>query len=607
MAFFPVFACHGFGKVYTAPMKGEIPKSKASMLRVVGSLWRLLQGHQTRFVVATLLQISSGIVWLYPAYALSGLVNFLTDYEPGVPLDFVWKTVMLWVAASVWHYVAEQVAQYLAYSLAERSALDAMTKAMAHLLRLDLTWHEKENSGNKLKRIQRGGEGINRIVRIWIDNAISALINFCGMIPILLAFDVPVALITSVFLVTFGIMSYLLTVRAGKAAHIVSTAEEDLQGVASEAISNVRSVKVLGMHEGLLAIIRKTIDDLMVKIRTRIASFRTRDVFMQLYAQTFRLGITFYIIFRIVEGQQKVGFLVLFYTYFNYLWEAIDRMSRVALDYIIAAYGVTRMVEILDEKVVIDTRRNKQKYPADWDKIEIKNLSFAYGKKKVLHDISLTIKRGERIGIVGVSGAGKSTLFKLLLKEHESYEGQIMIGDTALRDVQRAEFFEHSAVVLQDTEVFHFTLKDNITLANIAKADDDALLTQALDVSHVTDFLSRMPEGVDTFIGEKGIKLSGGEKQRVGIARAIFKQPDILFLDEATSHLDVESEEKIQDSLHQFFRSVTAVVIAHRLSTIKEMDRIVVIENGKVSEEGSFEELYAKKGRFFELWEKQKF
>ena len=135
----------------------------------------------------------------------------------------------------------------------------------------------------------------------------------------------------------------------------------------------------------------------------------------------------------------------------------------------------------------------------------------------------------------------------------------------------------------------------------------DELLEKALTVSHVKDFLDKLPEGVDTLIGEKGVKLSGGERQRLGIARAIFKQPQILLLDEATSHLDLESEEKIKDSLHLFFENITALVIAHRLTTIREMDKIIVIEKGVILEQGSFDELYKKKGRFYELWEKQKF
>ncbi len=236
----------------------------------------------------------------------------------------------------------------------------------------------------------------------------------------------------------------------------------------------------------------------------------------------------------------------------------------------------------------------------------MKNLSFAYGKAKVFENLSFRINRGERIGIVGLSGAGKSTLFKLLLKENEDYTGEILFDGVPLRKIKKSSYYKQAAVVLQETEVFNFSLKDNITIANSAQAKHRAALKKALDTAHVSEFVRRLPAGVDTMIGEKGVKLSGGERQRLGIARAIFKQPEILFLDEATSHLDLESEEKIQDSLHQFFQSVTAIVIAHRLTTIKDMDRIFVLEQGQLIESGSFADLYSKQGRFFELWEKQK-
>jgi ABC-type multidrug transport system fused ATPase/permease subunit len=220
--------------------------------------------------------------------------------------------------------------------------------------------------------------------------------------------------------------------------------------------------------------------------------------------------------------------------------------------------------------------------------------------------MSLEVKRGEKIGVVGLSGAGKSTLFKLLLKEYESFTGAITFDSTPIQHIKKSDYFNHVAVVLQDTEVFNFSLKDNVTVANDAEKDNEELLQRSLDIAHVTDFLHKLPHGTDTVIGEKGVKLSGGEKQRLGIARAIFKQPQLLLLDEATSHLDLESEEKIKDSLHTFFENVTAIVIAHRLTTIKAMDKIIVIENGQLVEQGNFDELYKKQGRFFELWEKQK-
>ena len=223
----------------------------------------------------------------------------------------------------------------------------------------------------------------------------------------------------------------------------------------------------------------------------------------------------------------------------------------------------------------------------------------------VLKDISFEVKRGERIGIVGLSGAGKSTLFKLLLKEHELYKGEISIDDTSLHRIKKSSYLKEVAVVLQDTEVFNFSLRNNITIVGTGN-DTDQQVKTATDIANVKDFIDKLPHGMDTIIGEKGVKLSGGEKQRLGIARAVYKKPQILFLDEATSHLDLESEQKIRDSLHKFFQKVTAIVIAHRLTTIKEMDRIIVIEKGRIIEIGSFDELYEKRGRFFELWEKQK-
>ena len=222
-----------------------------------------------------------------------------------------------------------------------------------------------------------------------------------------------------------------------------------------------------------------------------------------------------------------------------------------------------------------------------------------------MNDISFEIKRGEKIGVVGLSGAGKSTLFKLLLKEYEDYKGLIKFDGLNLREVSPKDYYAHTAVVLQETEVFNFSLKDNVTIGRekYTKSSFD----KALEISHVQDFLHKLPQGVDTLIGEKGVKLSGGEKQRLGIARAVYKEPELLLLDEATSHLDIESEKSIQDSLHQFFESVTAIVIAHRLTTIKEMDRIIVIEGGKLVEQGSFSKLMKTPGgRFRELWKKQK-
>ena len=341
-------------------------------------------------------------------------------------------------------------------------------------------------------------------------------------------------------------------------------------------------------------------------IQKRTVRFQSRVAILSLWVIMFRFGILALIVYDIVNKNYAVGLLVLFNGYFMALASSVEELSETTQDLIICKYGIARMQQTLNEPVLIDDEENKVDLPKAWKKINIKNLSFAYAKNEVLKNISFEIKRGERVGVVGLSGAGKSTLMKLLLKENESYDGEILFDDIPLRKIKKRSYFKQVGVVLQDTEVFNFTLRENITIASLKK-QSEKVLQQALDIAHVTDFVSKLPLGLETFIGEKGIKLSGGERQRLGIARAVFKQPEILFLDEATSHLDLESEEKIKDSLHKFLKKVTAVVIAHRLTTIREMDKILVIEKGHIIESGSFEQLYGSKGRLYELWEKQKF
>jgi ABC-type multidrug transport system fused ATPase/permease subunit len=312
-----------------------------------------------------------------------------------------------------------------------------------------------------------------------------------------------------------------------------------------------------------------------------------------------------YASWEILHGRVLVGFLALVYQYTNALSGTFDELANVTHDITIAKYSFARVKKLFNEPARTSSEDGKIKLEHDWKEIKIENLTFQYGDNVVLSDVSFRVKRGEKIGIVGLSGAGKSTLFKLLLKEYEDYKGVIKFDDLSLRDISPRDYYTHTAVVLQETEVFNFSLKDNVTIGK-DKFDGEAF-ERALDVSHVRGFLHKLKNGVETVIGEKGVKLSGGEKQRLGIARAVYKSPELLLMDEATSHLDIESEKTIQDSLHEFFESVTAIVIAHRLTTIKEMDRIIVIEEGKIVEEGSFSKLMRTSGgRFKELWNKQK-
>ncbi len=562
--------------------------------------------YKWKFIVATLFRLASDIAWLYPAYGLAVLVTFFTKYAPGVSLAPVKQVFIFWMLASIVRYVGMYAAKRIMFAVSEQMALDAQLETVNHLFLLDMGWHEHENSGNKLKRIQRGGESIDRIFRMWINAFIEIGVNFFGVLFILSKFDAATASLTLLFLSTYYVIAFVFRRKASAATQVVNIKEEEMNGLFFESINNIRSVKVMSMRRPISEILSNEAKDLYGKVLKRIFWFQIGNSLRGFYANAFRIGVSVFIVYGILHGHYEVGFLILFNTYFMQITTSISELAEVTQEFIIAKLSIGRMTDVLREPVGIDKEEGKVPFPKGWQKIVFNNVSFSYGDNEVLSGVSFEVRRGERVGIIGLSGAGKSTLFKLLLKERAPSGGEILIDSVPLEHISKEDYFLHSAAVLQETEVFNFTLRQNIVLANNEEAENDELFEKSLHIAHVSDFLSKLPQGADTLIGEKGVKLSGGEKQRLGLARAVFKQPEILLLDEATSHLDVESEEKIRSSLHEFFQSVTALVVAHRLTTVREMDKIIVIEDGKIIEEGSFDELYQKGGRFHELWEKQK-
>ncbi|MDP9249666.1 MAG: ABC transporter ATP-binding protein/permease [bacterium] len=577
-----------------------------SSLQMVKDLWELVRPYKWRFWLASLIRLLGDLANLVPVFALASIVTFLSNYEFGSPLAYVWLMLGFWLAAVIVRNLSQFFSKYLGYWVGEKVAVDATLKTMRHMFMLDMAWHERENSGNKIKRINNAGQAFYKIIWVWFSDIIEITVNLIAIGIIIANFDHTVLFVLIFFVVTYFIISFLITKKAAIASYKVNQQEENVSGVLFEAINNIRTVKVMSMARTLYDIIAGSTEELMQRIKIRIKWFQFRHALLMFWAGAFKVSIVGIIVLGIVNGHYEVGFLILFNGYFSALRESIDELSTATQDLVVSRLSISRMKDILNEPVTIDREEGKVALPENWRKIEFKNVSFSYADNKALEDISFEVNRGEKIGIVGLSGAGKSTLFKLLLKEREKFTGDILFDGLSLKNIRKEDYFRQVSVVMQDTEVFNFSLRDNITITNDSEKDNEKLLAQALDVAHIREVAGKLPQGLETVIGEKGVKLSGGERQRLGIARAIFKNPKMLLLDEATSHLDLESEEKIKDSLHKFFENVTAIVIAHRLTTIKEMDKILVIEDGRLIESGSFQELTVKRGRFFELWEKQK-
>lgn len=573
-------------------------------IEMIKDIWSFIKPYKSKLFIGSLLRATSDIVWLFPPFALSEIITFLSSYQMGESAAYIWNLMALIAATGIYHFICREWAKNIIYQIAEQVDIDARKKSIKHMFNINLMWHEKENSGNKMQKITKGGESLSKIIRIYVDLIIESTINLIAITIIFFTLDWRLNIILVFFFISYYVLSYFLTKKAVIQAHKANIEWEKFSGITFESINNISIVKSLRIGDKITPFINKASHKLIKEIKKRVSQFRIRGGILGLYQELFHLIIVAFTIWQILIGHLEVGIIAMVLFYFGKIRESAYEFSETYSRFATAKVAMLRMKEVLLEKPTIE-QSGKLDFDTHWKKLKFKKVNFSYHGQNVIKDFNLTIHKGEKIGIVGISGTGKSTLFKLILKLYNNYEGGISFDDTSLKNIKRSSYMKKVTIVPQKTELFNFSLRKNITL-NQTNGESELLQT-ALNISHVKDFAHKLPKGLSSLIGEKGIKLSGGEKQRVGIARAVYRQPEILLLDEATSHLDIDSERQIKDTLHKFFKNITAIVIAHRLSTIKEMDRIVLMHNGRVSEVGTFDELMEKKGKFFGLWKKQQF
>lgn len=386
----------------------------------------------------------------------------------------------------------------------------------------------------------------------------------------------------------------------------LARAAEDsrVTGALSDALANIVSIKAFSAKHRE----REYFEATTAKeeyARRRAWNFQNT----QFLVQTILLGLLevfgMYFVVRLwLSGEVSAGTVVLVQIYLTGLFGHLFQLGKSFTKMTQALTDASEMVDIFDTELDIPDPVNPEPSRISRGAVAFEHIDFSYGKgEAVFENFSLAVKPGEKIGIVGHSGAGKTTIIKLLLRFIDVDGGAITLDGQDVRHITQDDLRANIAYVPQDPALFHRTLRENIAYGNPGASQEEIVAAAKQARAHT--FISRTPLGYETLVGERGVKLSGGERQRVAIARAILKNAPILVLDEATSSLDSESELAIREALDQLMKNKTTIVVAHRLSTVQKMDRIVVIEDGEIVEQGSHQELLLKQGHYYNFWQQQ--
>lgn len=565
-------------------------------------LWHFIGRHKIKFIVLSLILAFVAFIDLLPSIILAKIVDFFADYGSGQSLSTFYFYIGALLAILVVGTFLRMWGRHFFYKYSTSVQKEVKTESFQKLMEGDLFWHDKENTGNKMQKISDGTNAVGNILDFYINSGISMVVSIIGVIIIFGYFGMKYAWIALIFMTLYIFVDFLFNKKLGKKTLAVQIAKEKAAGKAYEFSSNISTVKSLGLEKSANEEVYSNEETILQakNERRRISTMKWNAVQI--------ISVLFYVIFVFVVGKDvvlgllTVGSIVIYVNYVGKIQTVLNVISGYSDMLTDTRYSFFRMMELyksipkFDEKGASDLIK--------WHEVHMVDVSFKYKSEDVLDKFNLKIKRGERLGVVGKSGGGKSTLFKLLLKLYLPQKGNVYFDGMAITNFTKDSITKKISIVPQETEVFNLSFKDNITISTPGNIDYKKY-RRALELSQCVPIVEKLKERDNTLIGEKGVRLSGGERQRLGIARALYKDADIIIFDESTSNLDYGTERKIQDAFDKELKDKTLIFAAHRLSTLRNMDRIIVLEKGKIVEEGSYDELVRRKGEFYKLLQRQ--
>jgi ABC-type transport system involved in Fe-S cluster assembly fused permease/ATPase subunit len=584
-----------------------------------GSQWETMKGLmpylwpnnrtdlKARVVLAMLLLIGSKVVTILTPYAFKAATDAMVASK-GVEvalLSIPFIMVMNYGLGRVFSVVFAQLRDAVFAKVGQRAVRQLSYSTFKHLHQLSLKFHLERKTGALSRIISRGINGVDSVLRFALFNTFPTAIEIaflCGAITWSLGWAYAVVIIATVL--TYIWFTYWATERRIGIRKIMNEADNDAGTKAIDSLLNFETVKYFGnetheadRYDGAMA----RYEGAAVKTWVSLAGLNAGQ------AVIFSAGLTIVMVMStlaILNGKGTIGDLVLVNSLMIQLSMPLNFIGSSYREIKQGLIDVEGMFSILRENAEIADKPGAKPFIAGKGDIRFENVSFAYDKvRPILKGISFHVPAGKTVAIVGPSGAGKSTISRLLFRFYDVTGGDILIDGQNIADVQQESLRRAIGMVPQDTVLFNDTVRYNIRYGRPDASD--AQVEEAARLSQIHKFVMSLPKQYESLVGERGLKLSGGEKQRVSIARTILKSPPILILDEATSALDSLTEQEIQTALKNVSRNRTTLVIAHRLSTIIDADEIIVLDHGRISERGSHRQLLRAKGLYATMWNRQ--
>ncbi len=494
---------------------------------------------------------------------------------------------------------------YWAELAGNRTIFDIRNALYAHVQRLSLSYHANQRTGTTTSRLTNDINTAQGILDRGVMSVAVDLIFLVGVVTWLFLFwNWKLAAVSLLTLPMYAIVFGVLNPRLRVASQRVQKQMSELSGEINEKLSG-QSVVIAFVRERserlrFFAEHRRYFDEIMQRVRIHVSMFQFGEFFTMIGP----IVVICFGTYLVVKGDLEPGELVAFSGILSHLYLPTRRLADASAAVQMQLAGMDRVFDILDVEPDIDNAPDAQPLTLSEGRIRFEDVHFSYlDDQPVIDGITLDVEPGQAVAIVGRSGGGKSTLVKLVPRFYDVNRGTILIDGQDIREVTLHSLREKIGMVMQDAILFGGSIRENILYGRRGATEEDML--EAARMAHVDEFVNELPEGYDTIIGERGVTLSGGQKQRLSIARAFLRDPAILILDEATSSLDSHAENIIQDALDHLMKGRTTLVIAHRLATIIDCDRVVVIEDGRIVQEGTHDALINEDGPYRALCEEQ--